>query len=452
MTIRHPDIALPIRFFPKRWSLGGMLCFFLFWALSGFGCLTGKGASELFFVQTVQAASVNDAYEKAKRDMAELERHPRRSQWRDQWQKIAAVFMDLYTEETTWNNRPAALFRSALAIDEMARRSVIRKDVVLAESRYLLLVRKHSSSVLADDALYKAACLRLDVLKDTSGADALLQQLIQKYPGGDMAPEAKKLRRSLSNEPSPEKSAPKSDKQVVPPRKEPPPSKPLKPVRLPVKTVLIDAGHGGKDPGTRHHNIVERNVTLDLAKRVGAILASEGMRVEYTRFSNKWISLDDRAALARKTRADLIISIHVNANPSEAIHGFETYYFDSAKTSAAARLAAVENAMNGHAFQRLGKVPADRLLGIQTQASRRLARAIQRATLAYLEKKKYKTRDGGIKTAPFMVLRRAGVPGVLVEVGYCTHKTEARKLGTSAYRAALARGIATGILIHARKK
>lgn len=452
MKIRHPDATLPVCFFLEKWSVGALICFFLFWGLSGFGCFSGEGINELFFVQTAQAAPVDDAYEKAKRDMAELERHPRRSQWRDQWQKIAAVFMDLYTHEKTWVNRPAALFRSAIAVDEMARRSVIRKDVVLAESRYLLLVQKHPSSVLADDALYKAARLRFDVLKDKDGATALLQRLVKKYPNGDMSPEAKKLKQLLTNESPPVKNASKVNKQTSPPPKEFSSSKPLKPVRLPVRTVLIDAGHGGKDPGTRHHNIVERNVTLDLAKRVGAILASEGLRVEYTRFSNKWVSLDERAALARRTKADLIISIHVNANPSETIHGFETYYFDSAKTSAAARLAAVENAMNGHAFQRLGKLPADRLLGIQSQASRRLARSIQRATLAYLEKKKYKTRDGGIKTAPFMVLRRAGVPGVLVEVGYCTNKTEARKLGTSAYRAALARGIATGILVHARKR
>ena len=91
------------------------------------------------------------------------------------------------------------------------------------------------------------------------------------------------------------------------------------------------------------------------------------------------------------------------------------------------------------------------LFTIQKQESRRLARNIHETTLKYLRKKNYRTHDGGIKTAPFHVLRRSGVPGVLIEVGYCTNKTEAERLAVDAYRASIARGIANGILIYTGK-
>ena len=96
-------------------------------------------------------------------------------------------------------------------------------------------------------------------------------------------------------------------------------------------------------------------------------------------------------------------------------------------------------------------LPPHRLFTIQKQESRRLARNVHETTLKYLRKKNYRTHDGGIKTAPFHVLRRSGVPGVLIEVGYCTNKTEAERLAVDAYRASIARGIANGILIYTGK-
>lgn len=161
--------------------------------------------------------------------------------------------------------------------------------------------------------------------------------------------------------------------------------------RLHVRRVLLDAGHGGRDPGTHHNGILERTVTLDLAKRVGAILAAHDIDVKYTRFSNRWVSLDARADKVRTTRADLFISIHVNANPSSSVQGFETYYLDFARTSAASRLAAVENAIKGRSAASREKLPASKLFRVQQQESSRLARNIQNTTLGYLRGKKYAT-------------------------------------------------------------
>ncbi|MEG1610059.1 MAG: N-acetylmuramoyl-L-alanine amidase [Bilophila sp.] len=417
-----------------------------------------------------QAASTPVAYEKARADMDRLYKDTKRNRWRAPWQELAADFMAVYNTEKTWNNRPAALYRSALAQEELARRSSLRKDAKLADERYLLLVKRHPSSVLADDALFRAAQLQEDIFGATAEAQERLQRLRSIYPSGDMAQKATSyaatLRsqetRSAADDAKPSRSkkpvatvsksdkaasgksasdAPKSRKSR---KAEQAAMRPYPPVR----TVLIDAGHGGRDPGTRHNGVVERTVTLDLAKRVGAILAAHGLTVRYTRFSNVGLSLDERTDKVHTQKADIFLSIHINAHTVTSIHGFETYYLDIARTSEASRLAAVENALAGRSSKRM---PAARLLGMQNRESRRLARAVHKNTLLAVQKKGYSIRDGGIKTAPFQVLRKAGVPGILIEAGYCTHLKEARQLATSAYRAALARGIANGFLEYMKR-
>ena len=387
-------------------------------------------------------------YDRAKDDLAALQNDPRRSKWREPWETLADRFMSVYEKEKKWVNRPAALYRSALALDELARRSGRRSDCNEAEARYRRLWEGHASSVLADDALYRAARLRAERLTDRPGALKLLDKLLSEYPRGDMADDAAAYARRLA----PERQAPRAVAEgKAQARKKGPANREGK-FRLHVRRVLLDAGHGGRDPGTHHNGILERTVTLDLAKRVGAILAAHDIDVKYTRFSNRWVSLDARADKVRTTRADLFISIHVNANPSSSVQGFETYYLDFARTSAASRLAAVENAIKGRSAASREKLPASKLFRVQQQESSRLARNIQNTTLGYLRGKKYATVDGGIKTAPFHVLRKSGVPGVLVEVGYCTNRQEAAWLAQPVYRALLARGIAYGILAYAGRE
>ena len=112
---------------------------------------------------------------------------------------------------------------------------------------------------------------------------------------------------------------------------------------------MIDPGHGGKDPGTVHNGVIEREVTLDIAKRVGSILAGKGIQVHYTRTDNTWVSLSTRSYMANQARADVLLSIHVNASPNENACGLETYFPDTASSSAdAGKLAGLENANGGH--------------------------------------------------------------------------------------------------------
>lgn len=384
---------------------------------------------------TVHAADP-PGYREAVSNMTRLEANVRQRNQREPWEKLAQQFLNVYNSQKRWNNRPAALYRSALALDKLSRRASNKKDARNATERYALLVRQHPRSEYADDALLQAARLQYDIIGDERRSEALLRQQLRGYPSGRKAAEAKALlarvSRTATAEKKEEEKAPTKDVSGTAYRKT-------------VKTILIDAGHGGKDPGTHHNGIVERELTLDISKRVGSILAAHGVRVRYTRFANTWLSLESRADKVRTNKADLFISIHVNANEKTSVQGFETYYLDVSRTTAASRLAAVENALRG---RNAGgeKLPVTRLFNIQKQESKRLARSIHQTTLSHMRKKRFETRNGGIKAGPFHVLRRSGVPGVLLELGYCTNPKEAGWLGQSAYRSALARGIANGIL------
>lgn len=176
------------------------------------------------------------------------------------------------------------MFRSAEALDHLARCASNAKDARRSVDRYLQLVRLYPKSSLADDSLYRAARLRGQILRDKAGAQELLQQLLKKYPSSSTAKDASSYLATLS--PKEKRQSPpaasKASKQKQPKGK---------PFRLGVKTVLIDPGHGGKDPGTHHNGIREKDLTLDISKRVGAILSSRGLNVRYTRRSDTWITL-----------------------------------------------------------------------------------------------------------------------------------------------------------------
>ena len=220
---------------------------------------------------------------------------------------------------------------------------------------------------------------------------------------------------------------------------------------LRVKTIVIDPGHGGKDPGTSHNNIVERELTLDVAKRLGSVLRAAGYNVVFTRSKDNWISLSERSNIAVRKKGDLFISIHVNASTKPGISGFETYYLDLAGTKESIRLAAVENAGMNHRLGEMESILADLLLSARIQESRRLAAEVQKNAVSLIRKRGHQVNNNGTKGAPFHVLIGSSMPGVLVEIGYCTNSAEARRLKQSKYRDALAEGIANGVHHYARQ-
>lgn len=220
---------------------------------------------------------------------------------------------------------------------------------------------------------------------------------------------------------------------------------------LGVRTIMIDAGHGGKDPGAMANGIVEREVTLAMAKLVGERLRAAGFRVLYTRERDVFIPLDDRTQMANNSKADLFVSLHVNANNDKSIAGVETYYLDLASTSSAAKVASRENSVSEKNLSDLQYILTDLMLSAKTQESRDLAGIVQGTLVKRLDSFGQAPHGNGVRSAPFYVLMGARMPAVLVEVGYCTNPAEAKLLSSPRYRRALADGIVESLLRYKRK-
>ncbi|MBZ2171172.1 N-acetylmuramoyl-L-alanine amidase [Nitratidesulfovibrio sp. SRB-5] len=230
-----------------------------------------------------------------------------------------------------------------------------------------------------------------------------------------------------------------------------PPKDLVEQLGLTVHTVLIDAGHGGKDPGAMGNGIVERNLTLKMARMVGDRLRRMGFSVIYTRDRDVFVPLDKRTAYANDKKADLFLSLHVNANNDPRICGFETYYLDLARTDSATRVAARENAVSEKSLSDLQFILTDLMLNAKTQESRDVANFVQDSALGRLRRGGFPAHDNGVRSAPFYVLMGARMPSVLVELGYCTNPDEARRLNSEQYLSTLADGIAEGVATYKRK-
>jgi N-acetylmuramoyl-L-alanine amidase len=237
------------------------------------------------------------------------------------------------------------------------------------------------------------------------------------------------------------------------------PSGPLRSRRL----VVVDAGHGGPDPGMRGPiaggpRIAEKNVTLAVAKRVGAALGQRGIDVKYTRTTDTLIALSDRGRIANEAHADLFVSIHVNAaNPGwkdpAAARGFETYFLAEAKTEDARRVERMENEVvkfETRAAARAGD-PLSFILNDMAQnehlrESNELAELIQRRIGRI-----HPGPSRGVKQAGFRVLVTAFMPAVLVEIGFGTNASEASYMTDPNRMEELSAAVADGVLEYLKR-
>ena len=234
-----------------------------------------------------------------------------------------------------------------------------------------------------------------------------------------------------------------------------PPSQPAPPKRV-VRTIVVDAGHGGEDPGAiGYRGYREKDVTLRLAKKLKKRLyARLGVRVVLTRSRDESLPLEKRTAIAnaavRNEDTDLFISLHANASKSAKAYGIETYFLNNTTDQAALRLASFENGDRGarptftspDAF-----MFADLTQNYKAEVSSRLAGYVQESLVRNLARTHARgaVKDLGVKHAVFFVLMGARVPSVLVEAGFITNPAEAKRLNSDAYLDDLADAITTGV-------
>lgn len=220
---------------------------------------------------------------------------------------------------------------------------------------------------------------------------------------------------------------------------------------LSIKTIMIDAGHGGKDPGATGNGLREANITLDLAKKLGAELKKKGFTVLYTRDSNQFVALEKRTSLANNKKADVFVSIHVNASTTKSLHGLETYYLDVARSDAARVVAARENSVNVGKASDLQFILSDLTRNTKKEESLALSKQVQNACMSRLGRAGFRVRSNGVRSAPFYVLMGARMPAFLIEVGYLSNKAEADRIKNPKYIQAIAGGIADGIVAYQKQ-
>jgi N-acetylmuramoyl-L-alanine amidase CwlD len=174
--------------------------------------------------------------------------------------------------------------------------------------------------------------------------------------------------------------------------------------------IVIDAGHGGSDPGAQRGDIQEKELTLAIAEKVRKKLAACGARVMMTRSDDTFVSLEDRVAITNNLKPDLFLSVHINSlEANSSIYGVETYY--------------------------------------QTEQSKTLAQAIHEALVGKLS-----VPDRNVRKARFYVINHTPVPAVLAEVGFISNKEERNKLISSDYQEQVADGLARGVMLYLARR
>lgn len=216
---------------------------------------------------------------------------------------------------------------------------------------------------------------------------------------------------------------------------------------LQVRTIVIDPGHGGQDPGALGlRGTAEKDVTLDVADRLRRRLERRGYTVLMTRESDSTVSLRERVEFANSQATDLFVSIHANSFPDEPVNALETYYFGANTDETLLRLAEAENEGADYTLADFNSMIRRLSSTVKLQESRRLALAVQRSMVSNTRAMIPDVQDWGVKPGPFVVLLGSDAPSILAEISVLTNATQAERLRTSAHREQLAAFLEEGIL------
>lgn len=226
----------------------------------------------------------------------------------------------------------------------------------------------------------------------------------------------------------------------------------VKQLGLGVRKIVLDPGHGGKDPGAvGRRGTREKDVTLAIARKLRPLLEKKGYKVLMTRTADKYVGLDERTAFANKNQADLFVSIHTNASRSRKARGIETYFLGVARDRESSETAMLENAITEQTLADLEQILLDLTRTSNLMQSSLLAETIQDSLYNGLRAKYSNVRNHGVKQASFYVLIGAQMPAVLVETSFISHPTEEKLLSSNTYKDVVVNSIYNGIIRYIEK-
>jgi len=221
-----------------------------------------------------------------------------------------------------------------------------------------------------------------------------------------------------------------------------------KQLALGVKTIVIDPGHGGKDYGAPgyYKGVHEKRIVLDISKRLKKRIEQElNCKVYLTRSTDRYLSLEERTAIANTKNADLFISIHTNSAKDRRAYGIETYFLNLATDDEAIRVAALENQTSTKNISDLETILNDLMQNAKIHESKGLATSVQTSLNSHMRKSYNRIKNKGVKQAPFYVLLGAQMPAILVETSFISNPRECKRLTTEQYQNHLCEGIIKGI-------
>ena len=226
-----------------------------------------------------------------------------------------------------------------------------------------------------------------------------------------------------------------------------PAAKGTKPPAAGIRKIVLDPGHGGRDPGAiGPGGIAEKDLVLSVARKLARKLRREmGIEVVLTRQDDSFVRLEDRTAIANAENADLFVSLHMNASPSGEARGLETYYLDNTTDEASIRLASRENGTARNKVTDLQFILSDMTQNMKLEDSITLAHRLQGSLVSTMTRKMADVKDLGVKKALFYVLVGARMPSVLVEMFFITNKTEGRAMTQDNYQNAVVDSLYDGI-------
>jgi N-acetylmuramoyl-L-alanine amidase len=216
---------------------------------------------------------------------------------------------------------------------------------------------------------------------------------------------------------------------------------------LKIERVVIDAGHGGHDTGTiGPGGLMEKDLVLDVALRLGRLITRRmGAQVIYTRSTDVFIPLQERTKIANDAKADLFISIHANSSPERTATGVETYYFNLTSDKSGLDLAMRENASSTSSISDLNDLLHRAVLQTKLEESREFAQYVQTCLWAMSARMNSRSRDRGVRHAPFVVLIGATMPSILAEVGFISNPHDEKLMRRGDQRQKIAEALYKGI-------
>lgn len=233
----------------------------------------------------------------------------------------------------------------------------------------------------------------------------------------------------------------------------PPAAMSIDAIPLQVRRIILDAGHGGTDPGTVSGKLLEKDITLDINRRLRSLLEGAGFEVRLTRMADETLPLRERAAVANSSEGDIFVSVHVNSiRGSRAIRGIETYYLGPTTDPLLTELAASENRGSGYTLNAYKKLLEQIYTDARHDESRKLAQSVQSGLHGELVRTNPHLANWGVRKAPFVVLVATDMPAILTEVSCLSNAEEAKLLATGEYRQQIAEALYKGILSYAKDR